>query len=163
MRGISGYSFKNDILTSQKRQILDEYIAAFDNSDGASEWVINNRTYLLKLPNTNLFIIGVEKQRREGKETLGIAWGSSSNNIFHVLEYCKMTDIHPYIVDSNTIYYIEDGEVYSFIHKGSKVETPGGKGIVHSIDDLNDICVELENDKNLFYEFSIKEIEKAED
>jgi len=61
-------------------------------------------------------------------------------------------------VFENTIYSIKNGEAYIYLQRGDKINTERGSGRVYSIDDINNICVELDNDNSVFFEFSINEI-----
>ena len=167
MRGFAGYSFKPNFLTEAQQIMLDNCLMAFPDTDNASEWKIDNKVYLFCPTNGTLVIFGVglEDVTPTASDD-GIMWGANYNNVYQMLQYIDIagnkifSNAYPYKVEPNTIYCIENGSIYGFLCKGERVSTPQGNGVVKSIDDLHDTCVELDEDKEVYYEFSVKEIRK---
>lgn len=170
MYGFAGYNFKSDKLNDSQRETLNDYLMVFDNIDGASEWKIEPRSeeaakiYLLRPKGTKLSIFGVHCVDPAAEKSDGIVWGTNESNMLQALYYIKLNDFaYPYNVEEDAIYFVQDGEVYINFRKGDRVRTPEGNGVIYSIDDLNDVCVELDHDKSVFYEFTVNEIEKTKE
>lgn len=181
MRGFAGYNFKAGKISDDQRRILEDYLAVFDGaSNGASEWKADNKIFLLHkaekrtqqstweyyTPWNNLFVYGIGQDNQEASD--GIVWGSNEDNIRQALYYSSedhqlLTNSYPYKVETDTILYVEDGEIYSSFKKNDKVSTPNGPGTIFSIDDLHDICVELDSDKTVYYEFMVTELKKIKE
>lgn len=172
MRGLAGYSFKEGKLTDQQRQMLNDYLLAFEDNYGTSELTSKNRTYLFRQKHASLSIMGIGPPN--GEKSHGIIWGSSEYNILQVLAHVMPeADMYPYKVEENAIYFVEDGEVYFMFRKGMRVRTPEGSGKIFLIDDIHDICVELDRepsinspapsragDDDIVYEYTVQELEK---
>lgn len=172
MRGLAGYTFKAGKLTDQQRQMLDDYLLVFEDHPGASELKDRDRTYLLRPKHASLSIMGIGSSHSEKSD--GVIWGASEYNILQALAHIMPEqDFYPYKVEENVVYFVEDGEVYFMFRKGMRVRTPEGKGNIFLIDDLHDICVELDRDPSdtsptppravdddVVYEYTVKELEK---
>lgn len=174
MRNLSGYNFKDGAINEGQRKIFDEYIHVFGAHnvfDGASEMTTDNRTYLFRTARDPLFIYGIGNSSANptsSQETIGVVWGCHEDNMRQALYYAD--DAHqlfdksfPFKVVPNVVYIVENGQIFHFLKKGDKVKTPDGIGHIFSIDELHDVCVELENDNSVYYEYSIKELEKIKE
>lgn len=163
MRGLAGYSFKAGKLSPERRQMLEDYLLVFEEYEGASEWKDGDKTYLYRPKNSSFSIIGVGAYDAEKSD--GIIWGASEFNILQALAHIMPEqDFYPYKVEENAIYFVEDGEVYFKFRKGARVSTAEGEGKIFSIDDLHDICVELDGaSADIVHEFTVKELGKIKE
>lgn len=174
MRGFAGFDFKHKTLSDVQRHILKSSLTIFPHYPiingemdhvgnpivDASELVIGCITYLLRPKNSFIYVFGLDAPNISERKTDGVVWGSNENFILQTLVRSGFKNITPYVIDYNTIYYINDGEIYTSFHKNERVSTPMGLGTIRSIDEINDICVELDDDKDVYYEFSAMELKK---
>lgn len=164
MRGLAGYNFKDGKLNDLQRQTLNEQSLTLENIEGfdlakedACEWTVGNRTYLMRPKKAALSIFGVGPDNQDKSD--GIVWGTSENSVLQGLYHIQLMDIaYPYKVEENAVYIVEDGDVHILYRKGDRVATPEGPGTIFSIDDLHDICVDLEQDGDVLYEFIVTEL-----
>jgi hypothetical protein len=161
MRGFAGVNFKTNSFSPSTRNSLKEQIKLFnDHGDAATEWFHKNRIYLHCSTHGQLYVFGFKSKG----EKAGVAWGYVESCITAALQqHGLLAGCFPYKVHKNVIYFIENGEIFTNYQKGDRIKTKNGNGVIWSIDDINDICVELDEDKSVLFEFTIDEIEKIKD
>lgn len=159
MKPFAGMMFKKDTITDEQSKKLDMYLDKFnydDDPDAAIEKKIGNRIYLMSNKIGAMSIFGIGKADED--KTYGVVWGSDEKALLESFYMAKLPDYFPYKVIPYTYFFIDDGEVYMSRTKGNIITTPIGDGIIYMIDNNGVICVELETDKSVLYEFSMEEL-----
>jgi len=80
---------------------------------GAIEWVNKkelSKVYLCKLDGGSLSVYGIGKV--EDKEVKGIVWTSDDDHMIEAMEIAGIKEYFEYKIDNNTVYYVENGELY---------------------------------------------------
>jgi len=162
MRAIDGYSFKENLLSPTTRKFIDNSILAFEeNNNHAYSYKHKDSTYIITREMNLLHVYGIGT--RENNDTICILWGTNAKTLNDVVYNISAgRDIFPYKIATNVFYNINNGEIFeTSIGINSKVSTPQGNGIIRTIDDA--ICVELESDQSVLYEFDIHEIQRIKE
>lgn len=159
MRGVAGYSFKHDILTEKQLKVLNDAMASSNDLLGTGfEWDSKEKqqTYLVAPYPDSFVIMGVGD--RGAAYTDGTIWGSDQYAIASTIVALGFPHSFPYNIAQYTIYMIKNGETFlSQLHKGQRVRTPQGDGKIWCVDEA--VCVELDTDSSILYEFDIDELE----